>query len=380
MTAATAYGFWSYAHEDNDLDGGNILELSRLLKEEYNLLSGEPLDLFIDRDGIAWGEEWRKRIGSSLVQTTFFIPIITPRYFKRPECRRELLEFAAKARGLGVEDLILPILYVETPGISLDNSDQAVALIARTQYVDWRNSRFMDTESREYRSKVHALASRLLEIAERVADNQLSRELNADSGVGTSEGIADLMEKMNALLPEWLDAVIGAKFGDRQFKATNEEFAARLNKLERAHSPASAILATQMRYGRELLPLIERYQERARIYIARSTELDPLISTLARLVLEHPEDWSLATPAREAIDEAMASIAENETDFNVKGHSLLRDDLEEMKHLGRIFQKCSAIVKDSERLVAEGNSIVKRWDSELNRDPSANAESRPDHN
>jgi hypothetical protein len=74
MSSETAYGFWSYAHEDNELDGGNILVLAHLIKEEYNLLSGEPLELFIDRDGIAWGEEWRKRIDSSLVQTTFFIP------------------------------------------------------------------------------------------------------------------------------------------------------------------------------------------------------------------------------------------------------------------------------------------------------------------
>jgi hypothetical protein len=46
-------------HEDNELDGGNILGLPRLIGQEYDLLSGEPLELFIDRDGIAWGEEWR---------------------------------------------------------------------------------------------------------------------------------------------------------------------------------------------------------------------------------------------------------------------------------------------------------------------------------
>ena len=49
-------GFWSYTHDDNTLDDGGILELARLIKEEYSLLSGDPIDLFVDRDSIAWGD------------------------------------------------------------------------------------------------------------------------------------------------------------------------------------------------------------------------------------------------------------------------------------------------------------------------------------
>ena len=121
MSNEAASGFWSYAHEDDVLDGGNILSLRRLIMEEYNLLSGEPLKLFVDRNDLAWGEEWRERIDSSLAETTFFIPVITPRYFTRPECRRELLEFAAKAKMLGAEELLLPILYIEMRGLSAES-------------------------------------------------------------------------------------------------------------------------------------------------------------------------------------------------------------------------------------------------------------------
>src|SRR5215469_15861861 len=158
MPIETAVGFWSYAHEDNRLDDGAVLELARLITEEYNLLSGEPLELFIDRDSISWGQEWRARIDTVLSQTTFFIPVITPRYFTRPECRRELLEFAANAKSLGISELLLPILYVETQGLSMESQDEAVALVARTQYVDWRATRLLEPASREYRSAVNALA------------------------------------------------------------------------------------------------------------------------------------------------------------------------------------------------------------------------------
>jgi hypothetical protein len=277
------------------------------------------------------------------------------------------LEFVAKAKGLGVEELMLPILYVETPGLSPESSDQAMALVARTQYVDWRNARLMNTESREYRSEVNTLASRLLEIADRVAGIQLSRELDAYPEKCENEGIADIVEKVNALLPEWPDTVIGDKFSTRQFDATVAEYNSRDSKLRKANSPASAILATQMRFGREMLPLAERFQKDARVYLARGIELDPLVSALARLVSEHPESWPLVVPVREAIDEAMISIRSSDKE-DAQGIPLMATWLDQMRHVSRIFQKCSAIMRDAERLVDEGNSIVRRWDSELSKD------------
>ncbi len=87
MSTDAVAGFWSYAHDDDKLDNGAILKLAHLIAEEFALLSGEPLNLFIDQDSIAWGDAWRERINSALAQTTFFIPVITPRYFLQPECR-----------------------------------------------------------------------------------------------------------------------------------------------------------------------------------------------------------------------------------------------------------------------------------------------------
>src|SRR4051794_3545309 len=127
MEAANAAAFWSYAHEDDDLDGGAILVLAERLASEFALITGEKLNLFVDRTGISWGEEWRVRIDNALVQTTFFIPVITPRYFTRDECRRELLAFHAQARSLEISELVLPILYVTVPGLDDDNPDEAVA-------------------------------------------------------------------------------------------------------------------------------------------------------------------------------------------------------------------------------------------------------------
>jgi hypothetical protein len=98
-TGKEAAVFWSYARADDEQDGGRIRSLAEAVKREYSLLTGDELALFIDRD-VQWGEEWRTRIDDALSATTFFVPVMTPRYFARAECRRELLTFAGHAASL----------------------------------------------------------------------------------------------------------------------------------------------------------------------------------------------------------------------------------------------------------------------------------------
>jgi hypothetical protein len=304
MMNEAAVGFWSYAREDDVLDGGNILQLSRLIMEEYNLLSGEPLNLFVDSNDIAWGQQWRERIDSSLAETTFFIPIITPRYFTRPECRRELLEFAAKAKMLGVEELLLPILYIEMRDLSTENPDEAIALVARTQYVDWHANRLLDARSQEYRIAVNALVQRLLDIGRSVAEIQFQHALNLeiDNADADADGITDIVSQIEPLLPDWLEVVMTEKSARAQALGLKDHYDEQLRKLRKRRAPASALLSAQIRYAREILPLCERGLKDSQIYLARSIELDPLVSALARLVAEHPDSLPLAAQVKEAID------------------------------------------------------------------------------
>jgi hypothetical protein len=340
-----------------------------LLAEEFDLLSGEPLELFIDRDGVAWGDIWRERINSALAQTTFFIPIITPRYFKRPECRRELQEFAAKAKGLGVEELLLPILYAEPQNFAEDSPDELVALVAKTQYADWRQNRLLEISSRHYRKEVNALARRLLETARNVAESQFEQEINADLDGDVTDGITDLIEQITKLLPEWVDAVLGDRVTDAQIHATWHQTWQQVLKLQRAHAPASAITAGRIRAAKELLPLLERYQKDSRTYLARSTELDPLISALTRQVAAHPENIALIAPIKVALGEALSNVEKYDVEQKKMereegGHSI-QSHFEEMKHLGRLFQKCNATFRAGDRALSEGNQIVLRWHAEL---------------
>lgn len=137
------------------------MRLAERLAEEYSLLTGTTFTIFVDRDDIKWGEEWRARIVHALVDTTFFIPVITNRYFDRAECRRELLEFSTKAQSLGVSELVCPILYAPVEGLSSDSQDEAMALVGRTQWENWTRLRLHDEKSEQHRTAVNKMSMRL---------------------------------------------------------------------------------------------------------------------------------------------------------------------------------------------------------------------------
>lgn len=59
-------GFWSYAHADDEAEGGRITQLADLLRQEYELLTGEPLTLSLDISLLEWGADWRQKIDEAL--------------------------------------------------------------------------------------------------------------------------------------------------------------------------------------------------------------------------------------------------------------------------------------------------------------------------
>jgi len=95
--------FWSYVRLDDESDDGRILFLAKNLRSQYRLQTADELSLFVDRESLEWGTEWSRRIAEAIAGTTFFIPIITPSYFKSEACRRELLKFTREASRLGLE-------------------------------------------------------------------------------------------------------------------------------------------------------------------------------------------------------------------------------------------------------------------------------------
>jgi hypothetical protein len=365
MAVAGVAAFWSYAHEDNELDSGGIVELAENLRREFALTTGEALALFIDRTAIDWGDEWRRRIDGALTETTFFIPIVTPRYFTRPECRRELLDFSAQARSLGTSELILPIQYAKIKDFSDQNPDEAIALVARMQKVDWSQLRLTGSRSSDYRTAVNSLAVRLADLSNAIAATRLSEELQgAQSGEDNDPGLAELFAKIAEIFPEWEDAVEANDVLQAQLDATMQVYRQRVIKAERS-GPPSARFATLQRLATDELPIAEQALKISQTYAAKTIELDPLILAVSRLGKAHPSDKDLFMSLYDFVVKTCDKIARIQA--NRRKGLAERPSEWAMKrvHISRAMSKLGHVWSLSERANDESNRIVFKWAEEL---------------
>jgi hypothetical protein len=211
-------GFWSYAHRDDKAERGRILNLCKLLKEEFGALTARDLELFTDREKIAWGYKWRATIDNAITESTFLIAVVTPRYLASEECRRELLQFTANAKARGVAELLFPILYIDVDGLDEDSTDEVKAVIAQTQFVPFTELRLLDEDCTEYRSAVNQMALRLIEIANLVAERaeEGTREgeksgeesLRTDTPTDDELGLLEAVDVVGQLLPQWQQTIV----------------------------------------------------------------------------------------------------------------------------------------------------------------------------
>jgi hypothetical protein len=225
---ADYHGFWSYVHKDDDAETGRIVQLALDLKDQFEMMAGEELRLFLDRTELEWGHEWRARIDSGLETVAFFIPVLTPRYFQSSECRRELHEFIQRAELEGVSELILPLLYVKIPELRDEAPEDALmAKIKKIQYVDLTDIKFEERTSTPYRRKVAELAEQLVDINRRFEEQALVKIVEPteppQEAAGLMDQIADMEDefpKLTVTLLEISNCI--ATFGDLTELASEE--------------------------------------------------------------------------------------------------------------------------------------------------------------
>ncbi len=206
-------GFWSYVHDDDKADSGRIVQLAKDIVNQYEMITGDKIELFLDKTKINWGDNWKEQVDKSLASTAFFIPVVTPRYLMSAQCRREMQYFLTKATSLGIKEIILTLIYVDVPQINdSKNDDELIKIINTFQYEDWKDIRFKSIKSEKYRRAVSNLANKLVEanrkIEQIVIKNSDTIEDNINSTVTETPGFLDSMAKMETAIPEWSKTLI----------------------------------------------------------------------------------------------------------------------------------------------------------------------------
>src|SRR5690242_15064781 len=156
--------FMSYARFDDQHADGWITRFREQLSAEVRAQTGKDFAIFQDRNDIAWGQNWKRRIDEALDTVTLLIVIITPSFFHSQACRDEVSKFVDRERVLGRDDLILPVYYIGTQQIddpAAREADDMARVLASRQLADLRELRFEPTTSPQVRLAIAKLAARM---------------------------------------------------------------------------------------------------------------------------------------------------------------------------------------------------------------------------
>lgn len=320
-------GFWSYVHADDEVENGRVSRLAQDVAAHYEMLTGEKIGLFLDKDEIEWGEDWRGKIDESLSSIAYFIPVLTPRYFMSAECRRELQFFARRAKKLGIEELVLPLLYVDVPSLHEDSpSDDLVALVSTFQWEDWRELRFAEVDSGDYRRGVARLAQRLVDANRRAEEANVATVVELEAAGEDADDSAGLLDQLAAAeetLPQWQRTledisqeitVVGQLVNEgtadiERANAQGKGFAARLSIARRLsrelHEPAENILSLGNEFASQLHqidPGVRAMIERAPLEARDNPVYKPIVCSFFQQI------HNLSAAAREGLGAVQSMI------------------------------------------------------------------------
>jgi len=350
--------FWSYAHDDDDKSGGKVRQVAQALEDEFSLVTGDDLQLFLDRKSLKWGDVWRERVEEAIGEVPFFIPIITPKFLKSDECRRELVKFSGEAKSRGMDALLLPILYIDVQGLTEDNPDEVLALIARTQYVDWTKFRLLDPSDSRVQQAVNDLALRIRDLKQEVTTTSLAIE--GTSATGELTELDETLAEIELRLPDWMKSVEFDPIAGKAWNAYRDERAARVERLRSSNASRGAIYSTWVKLGQELLPIAQDRAEKAKTYARLSIELDPLITKAIRLIKSHPERSADLNPVRDGVNEAYLNIEPPER-IHDHGWNLP----EYLRGANTHLEEAGLTMDESFKHSNEGNAVVGTWRDKL---------------
>jgi hypothetical protein len=375
-----AAAFWSYTHKDNEGEGGRIVQLARDLQAQYGVLTGGELTLFLDEDKIEWGDDLRDRIDKAIAETTFFIPIITARYFQSDECRKELIAFSQRATIKKASSLLLPIYYTDVPELSAQDgpTNSTMRLVKEHKWEDWRSLCLEDISSAEYRKGVRHLAERLVGVVRdltgeqgspAIAQSETSTSSTASAQVADAEdeepGLVELLAEGEEAMPEWTKIIGAASPEIEQIGNLAGEAAEQMTVSDAKGGGASGRLKITIGLAEKLKPHADAILTLGQANAAIMVKVGPAISALLERIEADPQLTLQTEGVPEFIDGiktlaqngkgAVASLQGFSTSFDqtAKLSRALRPPIRDIQNGLRGFVDAQAIYDEWERRIED---------------------------
>lgn len=205
--------FISYTRADNSGFSGVVDRLKSDLAGRFEATTGRTLRIFLDRESIGWGDDWRNNIRGSIESATFFLPVVTMRYFESGPCREELIAFYENAKQLGVTELITPVILAGANQITPEDPREEVRIIERLNHRNIEEAWLDGYESSAWLRMIHRMVQDLDAALQKAESAIATREQKSVQIVDEEHEEADIsdlgfqFESITKLTAESLEAL-----------------------------------------------------------------------------------------------------------------------------------------------------------------------------
>jgi hypothetical protein len=359
-------GFWCYVHDDDDFEDGRIADLARRVAREYEMVTAEPVELFLDRDDIQPGDNWKARIDESLSSVAFFIPVITPKFFLSAECRRELNSFADRARKMGVTSLIIPVLFVDVPMLHEDNPrDEMAVLIKSLQWVDWRDLRSHSLQSPGSRSAVTTIGRRLAQANDDAATidqipNTVQTSSHMEGSLSDEPGSVDLLAAMEEATPKLTSIIQGIGTNVKGVSSVLGDGTTRIKESDREGGGMVGRLKVIKSIAAELVPLCSQIEDLGQQYTAQLHQVDSGVTLLLDQLPDEVKNNKESAKMAKDFYSSIRYLAE----MNVSAVATYEEMLGSMsvlESLSRDLRKPLQSIRKGLTLMIEGKDTIDSW-------------------
>ena len=251
----------------------------------------------------------------------------------------------------------MPILYVHVEGLQAEaeSSDEAMLMISRFQWEDWRELRLLDKDTSEYRQAVSRMAKRLADMSLQFSaeDSKL-----ADQAEEPEEppGLVDLLAEGEEALPEWGEALEHwtslITSIDPLITSATEEMA---RSDAQGRGFAGRLHATR-ELARNLDPVAAQMEEVAQEFSNRLIKIDPAILALLRILREDPSQRAEAAEFLSTVRELATSATES-----VASTEELTDAITQNQELSRDLRKPLRRISGALTRFTDAKNIYEEW-------------------
>src|SRR5437588_6621387 len=131
--------FLSYTRNKDQFN--KVSSFRERLEQELSMRS-PGATVFQDTKNLGGGQHFPEELNTALRQADLFLALVSPAWLHSEWCRREFSIFTVDATNPDRLHRILPVLWVDTPELSLESPDVIAKTMANINYSDWRDLRY----------------------------------------------------------------------------------------------------------------------------------------------------------------------------------------------------------------------------------------------